>query len=161
MENIPFLIARRRNQQRIHGSKWLSDIEDLLRIPPGSAQLVSPEDSIPRERQLQTVLRQGSVAGTVSRTTGLSLCKATEIWDSTLADTSLQLVVCNLLRHPDFVFTVPRPCLLGKLARLLEFDGDTVGVTSLDLMNGIVVDMYLETETARYEVDRWGEWSSQ
>lgn len=158
MENLAFLIARRRNQLRRGGTKWIADLEARTGIESGGVQLMPAEESIRRERRMRSLLSHGLASGDVMRVRSCALPDAVSGWDAALTRAQRMVVVCELFRHPDYVFRVPASCLLGKLSLLLDFDGDTVGVTSDDLLSGFMVDMHFENGEALYEADVWGAW---
>jgi hypothetical protein len=158
MENIPFLVARRRNVQRRYGPSWIAALEAGIGLLPGTVQLLGAEDSILRERSRQSLVRQGFISGDVLRVTRCSLSDVISAWDLALSACHRSTVVCDLLHHPDYAFTAPACCLIGELVPLLEFDADTVGVTSDDLRIGFVVDIYSEDGVTLYETDTWGAW---
>lgn len=157
MENIPFLIASRRNTQRRDGASWLAKLEAETGLPSGEIQLVPAAESIPRERNRNDLVRQQLVSGEVVRES-CPLSDAARGWDMALSACGPGLVVCDMLNHPDYMFRIAASCLIGKLPLLLTFDGDTVGVTSEDLLNGFIVDMYSEDDSWFYEKDMWGAW---
>lgn len=158
MENTGFLVARRRNEQNRNGASWITELEQRIGLDAHAMRILEADTSVRRERERLDLIKSGLLAGSVSRTSGLSLETALSAWDAATINCCDEDVVCELLHHPDFPIVVRAGRLQGKLQALIEYDGDTIGLSTLDLRKGIFVDMYSEHGSMVFEVDRWGEW---
>lgn len=159
MESIPFLIARRRNEQRRTGESWISRLSQATALPLDSIQLVTAEESIPKERRRKELMKELLKTGALTRRCGCSFDEANTAWKSCLARRPSEVVECHLAHSPDFPFRTRAGAIVDRLDALIAFDGDTVVLASSGLERGLAVDMYCDDgQGTRFETDTWGEW---
>jgi hypothetical protein len=157
LENITFLIARRRNEQSRSGARWIEELTKATGLPSKAVTLLEPEQSVRKERRWTETVQAQLADGLLRRTSGLERAIALRAWDTCLVDND-ETVECWLSHWVDYAFEAPARFLVGRLESLLAFDGDTVTVTSPDGSSGLSVDMYTESECVAFEVDCWGKW---
>jgi hypothetical protein len=72
---------------------------------------------------------------------------------------ALDCVTVILNNYPDFSFTIKTKLLVGKLLKLLLFDGDTIYVSVDDFSVGLLIDRHESTNANleyEYDIEFWG-----
>ena len=116
-------------------------------------RIVEAEASVIREHE-----GKASAKGELIEAANLTFASAARIWDSTVARCGGEALQCWMVNNPHFTFVIDAAALSGRLRALLDFDGDTVGMSALDRSKALYVDMYEERGTVTYEVHQWGNW---
>jgi hypothetical protein len=154
-----FAVARRRNEHKRHGAAFLDELWRRTGLGQDSLSLLEPDLSVQLEDEVYPRIGRGIRAGAVYRECGLSLKEATARPEPLLepfAPLEVAVLLCN---SPDFSMTSRLRELAPVLPALVEFDGDTVTICTLDGLAGFAVDSESGPDEARtYEVDAWGSW---
>jgi hypothetical protein len=64
--NLPFLVARRRNEHRLHGAAFLASLAGKLDIPSDQLSLIAPDRSVALEAGVYSYLKSGISLGEVA-----------------------------------------------------------------------------------------------
>lgn len=158
MENMPFLVARRRNEQHRNGAAWALRIAGRMGIDPDQIRVLDADISVERERRKKVLVEDGIKSGAVKRTRLQSFEEAVSAWNNAVRSCPDEQLVCELLHFPDFPIVGQAHIFGAQLGALLELDGDTVTISSLSLTKGLSVDRSVGLSATEYELDQWGSW---
>jgi hypothetical protein len=152
--NDAFLIARRRNEQRLHASGFLSRLARSTGLAPEQISIVGPACSIKSEALIYACLKEGISDGTALRRCHLTLSDAVMHFREALellGDVEVSVILC---RSPDFLFRSRAHSVARAAASLIEFDGDTLTVATGDISAVVVIDIETEVQGGTlYEFD--------
>jgi hypothetical protein len=119
--------------------------------------LLPPEQSVELESRIYRRMRTSMRDGTIVRMCGLSSQNAITSVSRWLQSLDVPTVDVLLARNKDFSFRCRPEALDGRLAGLIDFDGETVTILAHDGETGCALDYEGHSGSEKhYEVDSWG-----
>jgi hypothetical protein len=155
-QNIPLMIALRRNRQQRGLDEFLALLTQATGLSLDEQDIISADTSVDLEGLLYATIQERLKNGSLLRTSELTWDEIQERIDHHAPRSKSHLVVF-LCHHSDFAFRIGIDIFSTHAKRLIEFDGDTVYAATEDVTHGVGIDMY-ESELVhapRYTLDLW------
>jgi hypothetical protein len=157
MENLRFLIVRRRNAQKRGAGAFLMRLSGAVGPEASQLRFIDPERSVLLEKRVYQEIKALLDQGSLRRSSGIiAWSNVEEILRYTKEQFDDSVMIIWLSHSSDFMFEHTFSWFLGRARELLDFDQDTVSVVRKEGAEGVAIDKYTWEERTMYEVDVWG-----